>query len=673
MRRGRHRYRRPRRLGRALFASTVVACLVIAYTGGVTYAHWTTEARMRTSISTGQIHHHLTDPPELFGFDCTAQEPPGHPISFIRFWDPSQPPDDLATAGIGAVKIEEDRIEIGSGSYSVDPELTQLGDLGTGDAPVAVHLDGITVWITGWTEHPDLPGRYLGFTYETGETQVTVDVKAAGELSRTTISGSGQLWSPGDDTGDTGVVCEPDSQSAQFELSNTGTLPARAFLALSSRDGGCEAFDVVLSRAATGEIIYAGSLCALLDSELELIHQLDPGEGELFQLELTVVAPSAAFDQSVEAEVTLVQWNSGSLDNPEYSGWADSSVWDIQLTVSVDYPEDGGDEPEDGDEADEPEDPEDLDDYPDDGNGGDEPGDGDDEEGDGDEPGEPEDGDDEEGEEGDGDDPEDPEGPEHSDDQDDDGSETDEDDDIESPGEDPAPGTGDDQDTSLNGLIWEDLDGDGIRLPGEEEPGVAKVVVVLYDLSGNTVARTKSDKLGFYSFENLEPGEYTVEVAPVSGYGFVPPMGEVYEDPEEFLAALIDELELTLDEIVVGDIVESNFDDKHSRWVGVTETIRIVAGENSTLADAALSLLPIDEASAAAEEGNEGDLESTAGSDAMVIKAPDAMATEPEKPEPVSDEDAESPGGEATGSVTEQPTGNDSLNQGTSEGEAGEP
>lgn len=69
---------------------------------------------------------------------------------------------------------------------------------------------------------------------------------------------------------------------------------------------------------------------------------------------------------------------------------------------------------------------------------------------------------------------------------------------------------------SVSGVVYQDLNSDGIRDPGE--PLLSGVQVVLFgiDEQGNTVIRpTRTDDNGAYSFTNLVPGNYNVyEIQP---------------------------------------------------------------------------------------------------------------------------------------------------------------
>jgi len=70
---------------------------------------------------------------------------------------------------------------------------------------------------------------------------------------------------------------------------------------------------------------------------------------------------------------------------------------------------------------------------------------------------------------------------------------------------------------ALGDRAWEDTDRDGVQDPGE--PGVADVLVALYDGAGNLLDATLTDTLGNYSFPNLTFGAtYGLRFVPPSGY-----------------------------------------------------------------------------------------------------------------------------------------------------------
>ncbi|OAN45081.1 hypothetical protein A6A03_02690 [Chloroflexus islandicus] len=74
---------------------------------------------------------------------------------------------------------------------------------------------------------------------------------------------------------------------------------------------------------------------------------------------------------------------------------------------------------------------------------------------------------------------------------------------------------------SIGNLVWDDLNGNGVQDAGE--PGVANVTVTLSGTTGAGVAvnlSTTTDSNGFYLFDGLAPGTYTVTVALPSGYEF---------------------------------------------------------------------------------------------------------------------------------------------------------
>jgi len=62
--------------------------------------------------------------------------------------------------------------------------------------------------------------------------------------------------------------------------------------------------------------------------------------------------------------------------------------------------------------------------------------------------------------------------------------------------------------------VWEDVNGDGVQDP--DEPGIPDVVVDLFDEAGDLVDTQVTDADGYYLFEQVCVGEYTVAVDPAS-------------------------------------------------------------------------------------------------------------------------------------------------------------
>jgi hypothetical protein len=97
-----------------------------------------------------------------------------------------------------------------------------------------------------------------------------------------------------------------------------------------------------------------------------------------------------------------------------------------------------------------------------------------------------------------------------------------------------------------NGLgdrVWLDQDADGLQDAGE--PGIAGIVVSLYDELGGLLAVTATDLEGFYSFQDLDPDRYAIGVAVPVGATVAPrdaadDGADSDVDPDTALTPLID-------------------------------------------------------------------------------------------------------------------------------------
>ncbi|MEM7531354.1 MAG: SdrD B-like domain-containing protein [Chloroflexota bacterium] len=69
---------------------------------------------------------------------------------------------------------------------------------------------------------------------------------------------------------------------------------------------------------------------------------------------------------------------------------------------------------------------------------------------------------------------------------------------------------------SIGDFVWFDADQDGLQ--EGSEPGLAGVLVTLYDSDGNAITSVRTDATGFYQFTGLIPGDYYVEFATPPGY-----------------------------------------------------------------------------------------------------------------------------------------------------------
>ncbi|MGB0931026.1 MAG: SdrD B-like domain-containing protein, partial [Chitinophagales bacterium] len=76
----------------------------------------------------------------------------------------------------------------------------------------------------------------------------------------------------------------------------------------------------------------------------------------------------------------------------------------------------------------------------------------------------------------------------------------------------------------LGDFVWLDDNGDGSQDNGEA--GIEGITVVLLDENGNVLATTDTDENGFYLFDNLAPGTYSV---------LVPPLLPTGEEPTTFI------------------------------------------------------------------------------------------------------------------------------------------
>jgi len=325
-----------RRLGR--FGVVAVASLLFtAYSAGVTYGHWSVEAHAAASGTTGTLGLAVTDPPPGFTFDCGQPGLPRKAISFLWFWDPLLEPGPLTPAGSGAVKIEEDGIELGPGPYSVTPPDASLGD------PLTVHLGTVTVEVVSWVEKPGEPGEYVGFHYivSPGDAEVVLDVKAGPGLTRHFISGSG-MWPPvGLFPGAGPGSCEQgESVAGRLDACNIGTLPVGVILewhyGFGADPGDCALFDVVIRAGSSAEILYEGPLCDLVGNQITASPALDPGECLWLDFEV-VIAPGASISTEVNlpmiARVVYWLWNGDPPGSPPTPGWWGAEEEPFEIAV----------------------------------------------------------------------------------------------------------------------------------------------------------------------------------------------------------------------------------------------------------------------------------------------------------------------------------------------------
>ncbi|MFK7904519.1 MAG: SdrD B-like domain-containing protein, partial [Chitinophagales bacterium] len=73
---------------------------------------------------------------------------------------------------------------------------------------------------------------------------------------------------------------------------------------------------------------------------------------------------------------------------------------------------------------------------------------------------------------------------------------------------------------TIGDLVWLDLNGDGVQ--NQDENGIGGVTVFVLNDDGNVVGTTTTSSNGFYTFDNLAPGSYTVSVAAIGPNGETP-------------------------------------------------------------------------------------------------------------------------------------------------------
>ena len=115
---------------------------------------------------------------------------------------------------------------------------------------------------------------------------------------------------------------------------------------------------------------------------------------------------------------------------------------------------------------------------------------------------------------------------------------------------------------SIGGLVWDDVDADGVQDPGEV--GIAGVTVRLFNGAGTEVGSTVTDVDGEYDFAGLTPGACHIEV----------------DIPDGLVASPQDE---GADDAVDSDIVDSDIDVD-----GIMASTTLDPGEDETGWDAGL-------------------------------------------------------------------------------------
>lgn len=116
--------------------------------------------------------------------------------------------------------------------------------------------------------------------------------------------------------------------------------------------------------------------------------------------------------------------------------------------------------------------------------------------------------------------------------------------------------------SSISGLVWNDLNKNGIRETGE--PRISNIIVKLYDCSNNWIKEVLTNSNGEYKFDTLIAGSYQVLVELPGGYEFSP--------------------------MNVGS--DDNIDSDVNPIGWKTDCMNIGYGENKTNVDAGISAIP---------------------------------------------------------------------------------
>ncbi len=120
-------------------------------------------------------------------------------------------------------------------------------------------------------------------------------------------------------------------------------------------------------------------------------------------------------------------------------------------------------------------------------------------------------------------------------------------------------------DVTLGNFVWDDRDGDGLQ--DSEEPGLANVLVEVYDSDTNLATVTRTDGNGQWLAEGIGPGTFFVDFTlPAGGYQF------------------------TLRQVGADAAIDSDPDPA----TGLTDLIALASGETNLTIDAGMHLAPGD-------------------------------------------------------------------------------
>ncbi len=309
------------RRGRSRLVSSpriLVVVFVTTLSMGVVFAHWSSETGAAMELATGDVALNVTG-------DLTFDFPGCAP-----------------------------------GNESTTCDKFEGSDIGTSD--ISHSADGATFTITGWVYKGGDSSEPVGFYYTITGGTVDIVVKSGRNLDPATLpEGSGYWLNPaceGDPGPGKAVTCTPKNTNSVSNIefcvkvstpptclplmrsvvaSNVGSIPFDLNLSLIGPEGDgsdyCGVFDLTIQRVIDGSPAdppqYEGPLCDPIGAPFSLSEQIDPGGSEVYKLTLAFAEPTSDFNGTTggfTVRFQATQWN-------QAGGWAD--LVDLPMAISV--------------------------------------------------------------------------------------------------------------------------------------------------------------------------------------------------------------------------------------------------------------------------------------------------------------------------------------------------